>query len=71
MTTIRAMEYRIVRNLLQRREVEPPEAGHAMWVERLIAVLATTAGVFLLGSYLQELLWVLLAVGTIGVLGDS
>jgi len=68
MTAARALEYHIVQQALQRRaavEVQdmPPVA------ERLIAVLAATAGVFLLGSVLQELLWVLMGAGTVLSLG--
>lgn len=68
MGTARALEYHIVQQLLRRRasrEVAPPSPV----AERLIAILAATAGVFLLGSLLQELLWVLLAAGTVLTLG--
>jgi hypothetical protein len=37
--------------------------------ERLIALVATTTAIFLLGTYLQELLWAALAVATVLGLG--
>lgn len=39
------------------------------WTDRLIAVLATTVSLFVLGSFLEELLWVVMAAGTIFALG--
>ena len=69
MTTAQAIEYRITRQALQRRSAKAPRAGFDTWPDRLIAVLAVTAGLFVLGSYLQELLWVSLAAGTIITLG--
>jgi hypothetical protein len=68
MTAAKATEYRIIQQLLQRQEGGEP-ASMSLLAERLIAILATTAGVFLLGAYLQELLWVLIVMVTIGVLG--
>jgi len=36
-----------------------------LWADRLIAILAVTAGLCILGSYLEELLWTLLAAATL------
>jgi hypothetical protein len=61
------MEYRIARRLVRRRQQPQQlqqESTETLWADRLIAVLATTAGLVLLGSFLQELLWAMLAVAT-------
>jgi len=65
MTTTKLIEYRIIRQLLQRREVGDRQLAFNCWAERLISVLALTAGLFALGSYFEELLWVALAVALI------
>lgn len=99
MTTAKAFESRIIRELLSRRVhaqdcrgagpgrepgreggrgsgAKPASAsdfegnpGMSLLAERCIAVLAATAGLFLIGSVLQELLWALLAAGTVLTLG--
>jgi hypothetical protein len=61
MTATKVVEYRIIRQLLQRREESDRPLAFNPWAERLIAILALTAGLFVLGSYLEELLWVVLA----------
>jgi hypothetical protein len=68
MTTGRAIEYRITRNLLRRRE-GLPEPTDSRLAGRVITSVAVAAGLLLLGSYLQELLWVLLAAGAVLTLG--
>ncbi len=68
MTHARFIEYRITRDLLQRRERAPAASGR-LPVEQLITVTAVTAGMLLLGSYAQELLWALLAGATVLTLG--
>lgn len=68
MTTARIIEHRITRDLLRRREREPSPRAASL-AERLITAVAVTAGMLLLGSYLQELLWVLLAGAAILTLG--
>lgn len=68
MTTARFIEHRITRDLLRRRE-KAPAPGNAPWVERLITAAAVTVGMLVLGSYLQELLWVLLAGAAVLTLG--
>lgn len=65
MTGAKLIEYRITRQLLQRREEAGEQSGSSVWADRLIAILAVTAGLFILGSFLEELLWVLLAAATI------
>ncbi|MCB1842658.1 MAG: hypothetical protein KDI09_06810 [Halioglobus sp.] len=99
MTSAKAFEGRIIREVLSRRvqargsgvagparesdrSVRPGAArasggtwgfesnpGVPLLAERCIAVLAATAGVFLIGSVFQELLWALLAAGTVITLG--
>jgi hypothetical protein len=65
MTAAKHIEYRITRQLLRRRE-EGGEPSHGNpWADRLIAILAVTAGLFMLGSYLEELLWAALAGATL------
>ncbi len=65
MTAAKLIEYRITRQLLQRREEGSEQQGASVWADRLIAILAVTAGLFVLGSYLEELLWALLAAATV------
>lgn len=68
MTTARYIEHRITRQLLRRREhlAERDRAGVA---GRIITTAAVVAGMLLLGSYLQELLWAMLAGGAVLTLG--
>ncbi len=68
MTTGRFIEHRITRNLLLRREREQLQ-GSGAWAEKLITLAAVTVGMLVLGSYLQELLWVLLAGAAVLTLG--
>lgn len=65
MTAARLIEYRITRKLLRRREEGSEQQRANVWADRLIAILAVTAGLFILGSYLEELLWALLAAATV------
>jgi hypothetical protein len=65
MTTAKLIEYRIARQLLQRREQGGEQSASSVWVDRLIAILAVTTGLFILGSLLEELLWALLAAATV------
>ncbi|MEM9255440.1 MAG: hypothetical protein AAGA91_08330 [Pseudomonadota bacterium] len=72
MTAARALELHITRQLMNQRQSAPAtSAARSPLARRLIGVLATTAGLFLLGSYLQELLFALLAGATIIALGYS
>ena len=68
MSTARMIEYRITRDLLRRRRPGSALANRQL-AERLISAAAVIAGLLLLGSYLQELLWALLAGGTVLTLG--
>jgi hypothetical protein len=65
MTGAKLIEYRITRQLLQRREEGGEQSGSSVWADRLIAILAVTVALLILGSFLEELLWVLLAAATI------
>jgi hypothetical protein len=72
MTADRIIEYRITRQLLRRREgapgavrTSPAEQGVQPWADRLIAILAVTTGLLLVGSYIEELLWVVVAATTV------
>lgn len=67
MTTAQATENRIVQNLLHGSPARgrSPTPG----ADRLIRLIAVTAALFLVGSYLQELLWVALAAATTVALG--
>jgi hypothetical protein len=70
MTVAKRIEYQITRQLLQRREEDVAQQGVARadinpWAERLIAILAVTAGLLILGSYLEELLWAAVAATTV------
>ena len=68
MTTAKFIEHQITRNILRRRE-QDPRAGSGLLADRLIMITAVTAGMLLLGSYLQELLWVMLAGAAVLTLG--
>jgi hypothetical protein len=68
MTAAKLIEYRITRQLLQRRDRRIVQRNHNLWADRLIAVLAVTAGLFIIGSYFEELLWAVLAAATVTTL---
>ena len=68
MNTVRDLEYRITRQLLHRRE-RRAGAGRGGLAGRLITAGAMAATLLLLGSYLQELLWALLAGAAVLTLG--
>jgi hypothetical protein len=71
MTAVKHLEHQITRQLMRRREVRAVQQGAAQqrklqspaskWVDRLIAILALTTGFLVLGSYLEELLWAVIA----------
>lgn len=69
MTAIRAMEYRIIQDLLQRQREERPVSGSQRWALRLVSIASLCAGMLLLGGVLQELLWALLAAGAALAMG--
>ncbi len=68
MSTVRLIEHRIIQELLCRRE-RIALGGTRRMAERVITAAAVTAGLLLLGSYLQELLWALLGGAVILTLG--
>ena len=80
MTAARLIEHRIARQLQQRREQFsvhgltfpiPAEPGNTQrfdvqpWADRVIAILAVTTGLLVVGSYVEELLWAALAAATV------
>lgn len=70
MTTAKALEYRIIRKLTAALPTDRSEPSQGVrWADRVIAVTALTAGLFVLGTYLEELLWVVIAALTIFALG--
>ena len=68
MTGAKLIEYRITRQLLQRRQQGYVQLDQNLWVERLIAILAVTAGLIIIGSFFEELLWAVVAAATISTL---
>ena len=71
MTAARMMEYRITQQILQRRQGPVSRLPARAIAERIITTAAVTVALVLTGSYLQELLWVLLAGGAVLTLGTS
>ena len=68
MTSAKALEYRIAQQIMhQRNGID--SALPAKLVDRVIRIAASTAGLVLLGSYLQGLLWVVLAASAVLMLG--
>ena len=75
MRAAQQVEYQITRQLLQRREggaVQPGAVPDAVkradlnpWADRLIAILAVTTGLVILGNYLEELLWAAVVATTV------
>ena len=63
-----AIEHRITRDLLRRRELRL-RGWSPRVVERLIITAAVTAVLLILGSLAQELLWAALAGSTVLTLG--
>jgi ABC-type bacteriocin/lantibiotic exporter with double-glycine peptidase domain len=68
MTTAKSIEYQITQQLLRRR-AGVNEQVNTQVVNRIIRIAAATVAVGLMGSYLQELLWVVVAASTVLVLG--
>ncbi len=74
MTAIRAVEYRIIQDLLQRRSAGEGASTGNRWALRLVSIASLCAGMLLLGGVLQELVWALLAAGAalaMGAPGDA
>lgn len=69
MSTTELVEYRIIRNLLQRSPGRGPLSRQR--VARLLVLLSLGVGLLLLGLWLQELLWALLAVASMLALGED
>ena len=68
MTAAKSIEYRITQQLL-RQGGRVEESVNTQVVNRVIRIAAATVAVVLLGSYSQELLWVLVAASTVLALG--
>ena len=68
MTTAKSIEYQITQQLLRRR-AGVTEPVYSQVVNRVIRIAAATVAVVLVGSYSQELLWVLVAASTVLALG--
>ena len=70
MTTARSIEHQVTRNIMRRREFAPSQVSRAtLLADRVITIAAVTAGILFLGSYLQELLWVVLGAAAVLALG--
>lgn len=66
----RALEYRIVRQLMQERD----NVARSWWrclPERLISILAVVIGLIFLGSYLETMLFLVLACSVVLVMGTK
>lgn len=70
MISARAIEYRITRELMERRSGPAPERELPL-VRRLIAVVALAGGMLLFGSMMPELLGALLAAGALAALSGD
>ena len=68
MTAAKLVEYRITRELLRQRG-RGYEPVTTRVVNRLIKIVAATVAVVVLGSCMQELLWVAVAASTVLALG--
>ena len=68
MTAAKSIEYRITQQLL-RRQGGVEETVNTQVVHRVIRIAAATVAVVLMGSYSQELLWVVVAASTVLALG--
>ena len=71
MTAAKLTEYRITRQILQRRGGARGRRRAGGIAERLITSAAVGAALLLTGSYLQELFWVCLSAGVVLTLGTS
>ena len=64
-TAAKRIEYRITRELVQRRQGAAVQEHITPWADRLIAIGAVTVGLLILGSYAEELLWAAVAAATV------
>ncbi len=75
MTAVKHLEYQITRQLMRRREQIAVRQGATQqgnrqletsrWADRLIAILALTTGLLVVGSLFEELLWAAVAATTL------
>ena len=68
MTAAKSIEYQITQQLLRRR-AGAKEPDNTRVVNRVIRIAAATVAVALMGSFSQELLWVVVAGSTVLALG--
>jgi hypothetical protein len=68
---MRALEDRIIQDLLAQRSAGEYMATGNRWALRLVSIASLCAGMLLLGGVLQELVWALLAAAGIWALGAS
>ena len=64
-TAAKRIEYRITRELVQRRQGAADQEHITQWADRLIAIGAVTVGLLVLGAYVEELLWAAVAAATV------
>ena len=64
-TAAKRIEYRITRELVQRRQGAVDQEHITPWADRLIAIGAVTVGLLVLGAYVEELLWAAVAAATV------
>lgn len=69
MTSARAIEYRITRELARGGELELPAGAGSHYVRQLIAVTAAATGLLVFGSYLPELVAAAVAGSAVWGLG--
>jgi hypothetical protein len=69
MTSARAIEYRITRELARGGELELPAGAGSHYVRQLIAVTAAATGLLVFGSYMPELVAAAVAGSAVWGLG--
>lgn len=65
MTGTQYIERQIVRRILGNEAPPVGTESASQWSERLIAILTLTAGLLVVGTIIEELLWVLLGAATL------
>ena len=68
MTSSQAIEYRIAQQLLHKRPAPTRRESNRL-ADRVIGVVALTAGMLLLGSYMPEVLGAVLAAAAVIAMG--
>ncbi|MCP4843146.1 MAG: hypothetical protein GY887_15580 [Halieaceae bacterium] len=65
MTGTQAIERQIVRRIVGYDTQAATLNDKGEWAERLISILTLTAGLLVVGTVFEELLWVVLGAGTL------